>query len=149
MNGHEQFMRLAIEQAKRGKQVGGGEVGCVIVKDGKVVAEGYNTENLDFNPTAHAEIVTLAKAGAALRSLDLHGCTLYCTLQPCGMCSLACVWANIDTIVYGAGRRDVDPMYFDERHLNTIDYIHDSYKNSITVIPGVLAGACAALYKRP
>jgi len=146
---HERFMGIALEQAKEGKRIGGGEVGCVITKGDKVLASGYNEENLTFDPTAHAEVVTLRKAGHALQALDLAGCTLYCTLQPCGMCTLACIWSNLDVIVFGAGRDDVNSMYFDERHLNTGDYIRDSYKHSIKVVPHVLEKACAKLYKKP
>ena len=146
----EHFMRLAIEQARLGEiRPGAGEVGCVIVRGGDVLAVGHNEGEMRHDPTAHAEIVTLRRAGERLRSIDFSGCTLYCTLQPCGMCTLACVWAKVSRIVYGAGRGDVHNMYFEERHLNTVDFIRDAFKNDIEVSGGVLLEECAAFYVKP
>lgn len=143
-------MRLAIEQARIGKRTpGAGEVGCVIVRGGEVVASGFNEAEGSFDPTAHAEIVTLRKLGKQQRSLDYSGCTLYCTLQCCGMCSLACLWAGVTCIVFGASRQDVHSMYFEERHFNTEDLIADAFRDNVEVISGVLAEECAELYYRP
>jgi tRNA(adenine34) deaminase len=146
----ERFMRLAIEQAQKGDQTpGAGEVGCVIVRDGEVLAAGHNEAELRHDPTAHAEIVTLRKLGEKLQRTDFHGCTLYCTLQPCGMCSVACIWAKITRIVYGATRNDVHSMYFDAKHLNTADLIRDAFREDVEIIGGVLADECAQFYYRP
>ncbi len=146
----ERFMRLAIEQAREGDRTpGAGEVGCVIVRDGEVVAAGHNEAELRHDPTAHAEIVTLRKLGEKLQTTDFRGCTLYCTLQPCGMCSIACVWAKITRIVYGATRNDVHSMYFDTKHFNTTDLIHDAFREDIEIVGGVLAQDCAQFYYRP
>ncbi len=146
----EIFMRAAIEQARIGDQVpGGGEVGCVIVKDGEVIAAGYNEAHLRNDPTAHAEVVTLRKVGAKLQSTDFSGCTLYVTLQPCSMCAAACVWAKISRIVYGATRSDVHSMYFDARHFNAAQLIQDAYQNDISIVGGVLAEDCSEFYYRP
>lgn len=147
MASDEDFMRLAIEQARLGEiQPGAGEVGCVLVRGGEVLAVGHNEGEMRHDPTAHAEVVTLRRAGERLRSIDFSGCTLYCTLQPCGMCTLACVWAKVSRIVYGAGRGEVDNMYFEERHLNTVDFIRDAFKNDIQVVAGVLRDECASFY---
>jgi tRNA(adenine34) deaminase len=146
----ERFMRLAIEQARKGDQTpGAGEVGCVIVRDGEVLAEGHNEAKLRHDPTAHAEIVTLRKLGEKLQTVDFRGCTLYCTLQPCGMCSVACVWAKITRIVYGATRSDVHSMYFDTRHFNTADLIRDAFREDLEIVGGVLAEECTQFYYRP
>ena len=143
-------MRLAIEQARIGDQTpGAGEVGCVIVRDGKVVASGHNEAEGTFDPTAHAEIVTLRKLGKEQKSLDFSGCTVYCTLQCCGMCTMACLWAKVSRIVFGASRNDVHSMYFEARHFNTSDFIRDSFKDDIQVVGGVLADECGELYYRP
>ena len=150
MPADEDFMRLAIEEARLGEiRPGAAEVGCVIARAGQVVAAGHNENELRHDPTAHAEIVTLRRAGERLRSIDLSGCTLYCTLQPCGMCTLACVWAKVSRIVYGAGRNDVHSMYFEERHLNTVDFIRDAFQNQIEVVGGVLLPECASFYLKP
>ena len=143
-------MRVAIDEARLGEiRPGGGEVGCVIVRAGQILARGHNEGEMRHDPTAHAEIVVLRRAGERLQSIDFSGCTLYCTLQPCGMCTLACVWAKVSRIVYGAGRGDVDNMYFEERHLNTLDFIRDAYENDISVTGGVLREECARFYVKP
>ena len=143
-------MQLAIEQARLGDQTpGAGEVGCVIVRDGKVIAQGHNEAELRHDPTAHAEIVTMRLAGKQLQSTKLSGCTIYCTLQPCSMCTVACVWGKITRIVYGAGRKDVHEMYFDVRHLNITDLIHDAFRSDIEIKGGVLAAECSAFYYKP
>ena len=150
MTNDERFMRLAIEQAKLGdRTLGAGEVGCVIVNDGEVVSGGHNEADLQHDPTAHAEIVTLRRLGAKLKTKAFAGYTLYVTLQPCSMCAAACVWAKIGRIVYGATRADVHSMYFDTRHLNAADLIADAFKEDIEILGGVLADECASLYYRP
>jgi tRNA(adenine34) deaminase len=146
----EHFMREAIAEAAAGeRQPGGGEVGCVIVRNGEIVARGHNEAELRHDPTAHAEIVTLRKLGEAEKAIEFPGCTLYATLQPCGMCTLASVWARIDRIVYGAGRGDVDAVYFEQRHHDTADLARDAMGKKVEVTGGVLADECARFYRRP
>ncbi len=143
-------MRLAIEQARLGlAKPGAGEVGCVIVKDGVVAAAGCNEAEATHDPTAHAEIVTLRKLGQSLKTMQFPGYTLYCTLQCCGMCSMACIWAKLDRIVYGATRDDVHSMYFEAKHLNTADFIRDAFRDEIEILGGILAKECAELYYKP
>src|SRR4051794_17787300 len=92
----EKWMRRAIELAREGEAVeGANPIGCVIVRDGKVLAEGFNEVDMRCDATAHAEIVAMRRAGEALGTFELRGATLYTTLQPCGMCSMASVWAKI------------------------------------------------------
>jgi tRNA(adenine34) deaminase len=149
MRHDEQFMQLAIEQAHLGKRTpGGAEVGAVLVKDANPVCMGFNQGNMCHDPTAHAEMVVIRKACNEMRVVALEGCTLYCTLQPCGMCTMACLWAGISRIVYGAGRADVNAVYFETRHSNTVDFIHDAFRNDLQVEGGILADQCAALYQR-
>jgi tRNA(adenine34) deaminase len=146
----EKFMRLALDQARIGKETpGAGEVGCVIVRDGEVVATGYNEAAMRNDPTAHAEIVALRRLGTALRTIEFRGTTLYCTLQCCTMCTAACIWSKVSRIVYGATRKDVHSMYFDARDLNTVDLVADAFKEDTEVVGGVLADECAALYVGP
>lgn len=87
--------------------------------------------------------------GAAAGSAELRGATLYTTLQPCGMCSMAVIWSKIDRIVFGAGRADVHAVYFEERHLDTVDFIADAFRDDLVMSGGVLRDECAALYYRP
>jgi tRNA(adenine34) deaminase len=146
----EIFLRLAIVQARLGADTpGAGEVGCVIVRAGEVLAEGYNEAEMQHDPTAHAEIVALRRLGKKLKITDFSGCTLYCTLQPCSMCTVACVWGKISRIVYGAARNDVNSMYFDMKHINTTDLVADAFRDDLQVVGGLLADECATLYYRP
>ena len=150
MSGDEDYMRRAMAQARQGDlKPGANPIGCVIVRDGAVLAEGHNEVDLRHDPTAHAEIVTIRRACEALGVSDLRGATLYSTLQPCGMCSMASIWSKIDRIVYGAERGQVHEMYFEDRHLNARDFIRDAFKNDIELVGGVLAADCAALYVGP
>lgn len=145
----KKFMRLAIAQARQGEQQpGAGEVGAVLVKDGQVLCVAFNEGELQSDPTAHAEIAAIRRACNQLKTTSLRGFTLYCTLQPCGMCTLACVWAGISRIVYGAGRNDVNAVYFESRHSNTIDFIRDAFRDDLQVEGEVLAAECSALYAR-
>jgi tRNA(adenine34) deaminase len=144
------FMRRAIEQAGKGdRKPGGSPIGCVIVRDGKILAEGCNEVAARHDPTAHAEIVTIRRACESLGEDDLRGATLYSTLQPCGMCSMASIWTKIDRIVYGAEREQVHEMYFEDRHFDTMDFIRDAFKDDIEVRGGLLGDECAALYVGP
>ena len=149
-NEDERFMRLAMEQARIGLQTpGAGEVGCIIVYNGEVVAAGYNEAEMRHDPSAHAEIVTLRKLGQTWKTTEFRDCTLYCTLQPCGMCTVACIWGKIRRIVYGATRNDVHSMYFDSRHTNTSDLIRDAFRDDLEIVAGVLANQCAEFYYKP
>jgi tRNA(adenine34) deaminase len=126
----EAYMRRAIELAWQGKNAPGGtEIGCVIVLGGEIVGEGHNEVGGRHDPTAHAEIVAMRRAGERLGVHEFRGATLYSTLQPCGMCSLASIWAKLGRIVYGAGRQDVHEMYFEDRHMNSADLINDAFKD--------------------
>lgn len=141
------FMQLAIEQARLGLRTpGGAHVGCVVTREGALVAGGFNEVEGRFDPTAHSEIVTIRRLCADWQVTSLEGCTLYCTLQPCGMCTVACIWAGISRIVFGATRSDVHSIYFAERHANTADYLRDAFRSDIQLTSGVLAAECSALY---
>ena len=144
------YMRRAIEIAREaGKDPKKSPIGCVIVMDGKVVGEGSNEVGTQFDPTAHAEMVTIRRATGALRCTDLPGATLYSTLQPCGMCTMAIIWSKVGRVVYGAGREQVHKMYFEDRHLDTMDFIRDAYRDDLKLTPEVLLDECASLYYRP
>ena len=144
------FMRLAIEQARKGQQASGGaEVGAVLVKDGATLCAGFNESEMRHDPTAHAEMVVIRRLCAELATNSLEGFTLYCTLQPCGMCTMACLWAGISRIVYGAGRDEVHAVYFESRHNNTFDFIRDAFRHDLEIEGGVLAEECADFYASP
>ena len=145
-----QFMQRAFDLAIETKERGGNEaIGSVIVLEGKIIAVGANEVKTRCDPTAHAEIVAIRAAAKALGAPELKGATLYSTLQPCGMCTMASIWSKIGRIVYGAGREDVHSMYFEDRHMSTLDFIADAYKDDMAVTGGVLRARCAALYAAP
>ena len=84
-NAHEQFMQVAMEEARRGAAEGNAAVGSVVVRDGKLVARGRNLVVTQSDPTAHAETVALRNAGAAMGHTDFSEFTLYTTFEPCPM----------------------------------------------------------------
>ncbi|UCH37030.1 MAG: nucleoside deaminase [Candidatus Bathyarchaeota archaeon] len=97
----ERFMRLAIEKAKQGIRNGQEPFGACVVKAGKVISCAHNTILKTLDVTAHAEINAIREACQALNSLDLSGCVVYATHEPCDMCRNVCERVNIAKIVYG------------------------------------------------
>lgn len=99
---HSDYMDLAIEEAERAFAEGEAPIGCLIVKDGEILAIGRNTRETLQDALGHAEINAIRKACEALHSWRLSGCTLYVTLEPCPMCMGAIINARIDQVVFGA-----------------------------------------------
>jgi guanine deaminase len=150
-----EFMRRAIELARHATDSGsGGPFGCVIVKDGAVVAEGFNQVRLTKDPTAHGEIVGLRAAARHLGTADLSGCEIYNISIPCPMCLAALYWAKIDKVYYCCLPEDADAIGFDNvtiaRHLQQpleaqpikserIEELYDdalaAYRNSVVSTP--------------
>lgn len=110
------YLALAIEAGRRGMRARhGGPFGAVVVTpDGSVAGEGSNRVTSTNDPTAHAEVVAIRAACAALGSFLLEGCTLYTSCEPCPMCLAAAYWAHVDAIVYGASRADAADAGFDD-----------------------------------
>lgn len=99
---NSEFMKRAIELAKRARYLGEVPVGAVVVKDNKIIGEGYNQREFNQNPIAHAECVAIEEAARVLGDWRLDGCEIYVTLEPCVMCSGAIINARISTVVFGA-----------------------------------------------
>ena len=134
------WMRAALDEARRALDEGELPVGCVIVKDGHIIAAAHNLREQSGDPTDHAEIVAIRRAARALGGWRLTGCTLYVTLEPCPMCAGAISQARLGRLVYGAAdskygcagsvyRIPEDPAF---NHFGKSD-------------GGVLADECAAL----
>ncbi|MGH7278381.1 MAG: nucleoside deaminase [Candidatus Rokuibacteriota bacterium] len=100
--GHERWMREALAEAAAGAGKGNLPVGSVVIRDGRPVARGHNEVVSGCDPTAHAEIVAIRRAAAALGTPLLTGCVLYTSLEPCPMCAAALVWARVERVVIGA-----------------------------------------------
>lgn len=114
MDDDERFMRLAMDKAREGIEKGQTPFGACIVKDGRVVACEHNNVWATTNITAHAEICAIEAACRKLKTIDLTGCVIYSTCEPCPMCFSACHWAKISRIVYGARIKDAKRAGFHE-----------------------------------
>lgn len=99
---HEEYMRRAMALAAQAANEGDVPVGCVIVKDGRIVGEGRNRREENGDATAHAELEAIRDACQRLGSWRLHGCTMYVTLEPCPMCAGGIINSRIETVRYGA-----------------------------------------------
>ena len=111
-------MRRAIAIAREGMEGNaGGPFGAVIVKDGRILAEGCNRVTSSNDPTAHAEIVAIREACRALGAFDLSGAEIYASCEPCPMCLAAIYWARLDRIYYANTRADAAHIGFDDDHI--------------------------------
>ena len=99
---HITYMQAAIEEAKKAQNLGEVPIGAVIVKDGEIIARGYNLRETSQLSNAHAEMIAISKANEMVGSWRLEDCTLYVTLEPCPMCAGAIVQSRIPTVVFGA-----------------------------------------------
>jgi tRNA(adenine34) deaminase len=136
----EHWMRLALAQARAAEQAGEVPVGAVMMRDQHLLAAGGNRPVAAHDPTAHAEIVVLRAAAAAVGDYRLEGTTLYVTLEPCVMCAQALVHARVQRVVFGA---------FDPR-VGAAGSMIDVFRlpgqnHRVDVFGGVLAEECRAL----
>jgi tRNA(adenine34) deaminase len=113
-----------------------------------IAGERNQTQELP-DATAHAEMMAIRRGCENSGDMELRGATLYSTLQPCGMCTMASIWAKVGRVVYGAGRHDVHQMYFEARHVDTLDFVAEAYRDDISIEGGCLRAECAELYYPP
>lgn len=112
----DKYMKLAIEEAKKGIKEGhGGPFGAVIVKDGEVISKGHNHVVVNNDPTCHGEVDAIRKACKKLNTFDLSGCDIYTTAYPCPMCFGAILWANINKIYYGCSMTNSETIGFRDK----------------------------------
>ncbi len=136
-------MGLALAHAAEAGGWGDVPIGCVVVRQGVVVAQAANAREHRGDPTAHAEILALREAATAVGGWRLEGCTIYVTLEPCAMCAGAIVLARLDRLVYGA----TDPKAGAVESLYNI--VQDRRLNHrVSVLGGVRADDCASLLRR-
>lgn len=133
-------MHEALRTARGALDVGEVPVGAVVIHEGKVIGRGFNRNLNDSDPTAHAEIVALREASAALGNYRLGDCDLFVTIEPCAMCAGAMVLARIRQLVYGAD----DPKAGAVHSVMNVTS-HPALNHRIEVRGGVLAGRCAEI----
>ena len=119
-------MRRAIALALENIRAGGGPFGCVIAKDGHIIAEGANRVTATNDPTAHAEVVAIRDACRALHNFQLENCDLYTTCEPCPMCIGAIYWARLSRVFYAGVAADAADAGFDDA------FIYDELKKPHT-----------------
>src|SRR5487761_1897683 len=136
------FMQMALEEARAAAASGEVPVGCVIVRDGAVVARAGNRTIADKDPTAHAELLAIRQAAAALGSERLADCDLYVTLEPCTMCAAAMAFARIRRLYFGAADPKGGAVEHGVRFFSAATCHHRP-----EVYGGINESECAALLK--
>ncbi|WP_163969247.1 tRNA adenosine(34) deaminase TadA [Oceanobacillus halotolerans] len=136
----EQFMDIAIQEAKKAEELNEVPIGAVIVRDNEIIASGYNLRESTQETLSHAELIAIRQANEAIGSWRLEDCTLYVTLEPCPMCAGAIVQSRIKRVVYGAS----DPKAGCAGTL--MNLLQDErFNHQVAVEPGVLGEASSSL----
>jgi len=113
-----EFMREAIKLSLENVESGnGGPFGAVVVKGGAIIGRGINLVTSLNDPTAHAEVVAIREACAALDTFQLEGCEIYCSCEPCPMCLSAIYWARAEKIYFANTKEDAAQINFDDQFL--------------------------------
>jgi len=143
---HQRFMRLAIAKANAGILRGQTPFGACIVKDGRVVSCEHNVVWKTCDITAHAEIQAIRVACRKLKTVDLSGCVIYSTCEPCPMCFSACHWARISKVVYGTSIADAKRAGFNELAISNTK-MKKQGKSPIKLVRGCLLKENGKLFK--
>jgi len=145
INSDEQnFLEQAIELSNKGMTgLQGGPFGCVIVKDGAIVGEGYNQVTKTNDPTAHAEVVAIRDACKRLGTYQLTGCDIYTSCEPCPMCLGAIYWARPSRVIFANTKKDAAAINFDDQFIydeidkccddRQIEFIHAPHKDALEI----------------
>lgn len=110
----QEAIRLSIANVEQGN---GGPFGAIVVKEGKIIASGYNCVTAQNDPTAHAEVVAIREACKVLDSFQLTGCEIYTSCEPCPMCLAAIYWARLDKLYYANTKEDAAAISFDDQFI--------------------------------
>ena len=135
----EYFMELALEQAKIAYKKSEIPIGCVIVKNGKVIAKAYNTREKSKSAIAHAEILAIDKACKKVKNWRLEDSDIFVTVEPCLMCMGAILNARIKNVYYGAKNTSMTNV--------DIDYSKSILNHKVNVVAGIKEEECASLLK--
>ena len=136
----EKYMKEAIRQAHKAWKLGEVPIGCVIVRDGRIIARGYNRRNTDKNTLAHAELQAIRRASRIAGDWRLEDCTIYVTLEPCQMCAGAIVQSRVERVVVGCMNPKAGCA---GSILNLLDV--KEFNHQAELVTGVLKEECSAL----
>ena len=136
----ERYMKEAIRQARKAGKLNEVPIGCVIVRDGKIIARGYNRRNTDLNTLAHAELQAIRKASRVVGDWRLEDCVMYITREPCQMCAGAIVQARIPKVVIGSRNPKAGCAG------SVLDLLHvPAFNHQVELKEGVLKEECSEL----
>lgn len=137
---NEKFMKEALKQAKKAYDIGETPIGAVIVRDGKIIARGYNKRETKKNALLHAEIIAIDKACKKLGGWRLPKCDMYVTLEPCPMCSGAIINSRIENVYFGA---------YDKKSGccgSNIDLFKKGlFNHDVSIVGGIMENECSAM----
>lgn len=136
-------MKAALREAQKAYAIDEVPIGCVIVRDGKIIARGYNRRNIDKNTLAHAELTAIKKASRRTGDWRLEDCTMYITLEPCQMCAGAIVQSRMKEVVIGAMNPKAGCA---GSVLNLLQMAQ--FNHQVAVTKGVLEEECSAMLSR-
>lgn len=142
MTEDEKYMKQAIRQAQKAYENGDVPIGCVIVREGRIIARGYNRRNKEGQVLAHAELMAIKKASKILGDWRLEDCTMYVTLEPCQMCAGAIVQARIPRVVIGCMNPKAGCA---GSILNLLDI--KEFNHQVDTEKGVLEAECSEMLK--
>ena len=146
MDGDARWMRLAIEKAREGVAAGQTPFGACVVRGDELVALEHNVVLATTDITAHAEVTAIRAACRAVGGIDLAGCVIYSSCEPCPMCFSACHWANLDRIVYGASITDAAACGFRELSISNTEMKHRS-GSRVELVEGFLREEAVELFR--
>lgn len=139
----QKFMKAAIKEAQKAYQLDEVPIGCVIVREEKIIARGYNRRNTDKNTLAHAELTAIKKASKKCGDWRLEDCTMYVTLEPCQMCAGAIVQSRMQKVVIAARNPKAGCA---GSVLNLLQM--PGFNHQVEIVTGVLEEECAAMLSR-
>ena len=141
---HKKFMQMAIDKVR--EAIADTAFGACIVKDGQVISCEHNVVWETTDVTAHAEIHAIRSACKKLGTIDLSGCVMYTTCEPCPMCFAACHWAGIETIIYGADIADAQQAGFNELTISA-ETMKELGASKVEVVKDFMKKECAQLFQ--
>jgi tRNA(Arg) A34 adenosine deaminase TadA len=142
----EHWMRVAIDAARKGIESGQTPFGAAIVRGDRLIVAAHNTVWQTTDITAHAEVTAIRDACRALNAIDLSGCTIYSTCEPCPMCFSACHWGRLERIVYGAAIADAAAAGFNELSVSNFD-LKRLGRSPVQIVPDLLKDECRELFQ--